>query len=89
MYRVRHQIGYDTHFFCRDNPEKYAVAVVDSGIIRHPDLKEQVIAFSDFSDEKYSECVDFFGHGTHVAGCLAGMVHFQKADITGFVPVRN
>ena len=40
------------HFFCRENPNKYAVAVVDSGVYRHPDLKEQVIAFSDFSDEK-------------------------------------
>lgn len=86
MYRVRHQIGYDTHFFCRDNPEKYAVAVVDSGIIRHPDLKEQVIAFSDFSDEKYSECVDFFGHGTHVAGCLAGNGALSKGRYHGICP---
>lgn len=86
MYRVRHQIGYDTHFFCRDNPEKYAVAVVDSGIIRHPDLKEQVIAFSDFSDEKYTECVDFFGHGTHVAGCLAGNGALSKGRYHGICP---
>ena len=39
------------HFFCRENPKNYAVAVVDSGIIRHPDLERQVIAFYDFSNE--------------------------------------
>lgn len=86
MYRVRHQIGYDTHFFSRGNPENYAVAVVDSGIIRHPDLKEQVIAFYDFSNEKYNDCADFFGHGTHVAGCLAGTGLLSKGRYQGICP---
>lgn len=86
MYRVRHQIGYDTHFFGRENTEKYAVAVVDSGIVRHPDLKEQVIAFLDFSDEKYRDCVDFFGHGTHVAGCLAGNGRLSGGRYHGICP---
>lgn len=86
MYRVRHQIGYDTHFFCRDNPENYAVAVVDSGIIRHPDLEEQVIAFYDFSNEKCKEWTDFYGHGTHVAGCLAGNGRLSKGRYHGICP---
>lgn len=86
MYRVRHQIGYDMHFFCRENPNKYAVAVVDSGVYRHPDLKEQVIAFSDFSDEKYNDCVDYFGHGTHVAGCLCGNGFLSKGRYHGICP---
>ena len=86
MYRVRHQIGYDMHFFCRENPNKYAVAVVDSGVYRHPDLKEQVIAFSDFSDEKNSDCVDYFGHGTHVAGCLCGNGYLSKGRYHGICP---
>lgn len=86
MYRVRHQIGYDTHFFCRENPENYAVAVVDSGIIRHPDLEEQVIAFYDFSSEKCKEWADFYGHGTHVAGCLAGNGRLSKGRYHGICP---
>lgn len=86
MYRVRHQIGYDTHFFWRENPENYAVAVVDSGIIRHPDLKEQVIAFYDFSNEKCDDCTDYFGHGTHVAGCLAGDGRTLKGRYHGICP---
>ncbi len=89
MYRVRHQIGYDTHFFWRENPENYAVAVVDSGIIRHPDLKEQVIAFYDFSNEKFDDCADFFGHGTHVAGCLAGDGRCSKGRYHGICPAAK
>lgn len=86
MYRVRHQIGYDTHFFSRGNPENYAVAVVDSGIVRHPDLKEQVIAFYDFSNENCDEYTDFFGHGTHVAGCLAGTGLLSQGRYQGICP---
>ena len=73
-------------FFYRDNPNNYAVAVVDSGIYRHPDLKEQVIAFSDFSDEKFNDCIDHFGHGTHVAGCLAGNGSLSKGRYHGICP---
>ena len=89
MYRVRHQIGYDTHFFGRENTEKYSVAIVDSGIIRHPDLKEQVIAFLDFSNENHKECVDFYGHGTHVAGCLAGNGRLSGGRYHGICPTAN
>ncbi len=86
MYRVRHQIGYDMHFFGRENPDNYAVAIVDSGIVRHPDLMEQVIAFYDFSSEKYKDLADCFGHGTHVAGCLAGNGALSKGRYQGICP---
>lgn len=86
MYRVRRQIGYDMHFFCRENPNNYAVAVVDSGIIRHPDLERQVIAFYDFSNEKCTEWADDFGHGTHVAGCIAGNGYLSKGRYHGICP---
>lgn len=86
MYRVRRQIGYDMHFFCRENPKNYAVAVVDSGIIRHPDLERQVIAFYDFSNENSTKWTDTFGHGTHVAGCLAGDGQLSNGRYHGICP---
>lgn len=89
MYRVRQQIGYDLHFFSRKNLANYSVAIVDSGIIRHPDLKEQVIAFYDFSDENHNDFVDFFGHGTHVAGCLAGTGFLSKGRYQGICPAAK
>ena len=86
MYRVRRQIGYDMHFFCRENPKNYAVAVVDSGIIRHPDIERQVIAFYDFSNENSTKWTDSFGHGTHVAGCLAGNGYLSNGRYHGICP---
>ena len=47
------------------------VAVVDSGIAPHPDLKDKIIAWKDFINNK-PEPYDDNGHGTHVAGTIAG-----------------
>ena len=74
------------HFFCRENPKNYAVAVVDSGIIRHPDLERQVIAFYDFSNENSTKWTDSFGHGTHVTGCLAGNGYLSNGRYHGICP---
>ena len=46
------------------------VAVLDTGIFEHPDLKGRIIAFKDFVNDKTSP-YDDNGHGTHVAGDIA------------------
>ncbi|MFR7719045.1 MAG: S8 family serine peptidase [Lachnospiraceae bacterium] len=43
-------------------------AVLDTGISRHPDYSERIVAFRDLSTE--SRRVMMTPHGTHVAGIL-------------------
>jgi serine protease AprX len=51
------------------------VAVIDTGIARVPELADHVVAAVDLSAEGLDHAtafVDSFGHGTHMAGIIAG-----------------
>jgi subtilisin family serine protease/WD40 repeat protein len=61
------------------------VAVIDTGIqADHPDLDGRVVAWADFINGQQKNAYDDEGHGTHVAGSIAG----NGADgiITGVAP---
>lgn len=63
------------------------VAVLDTGIGKHPDLKNRVLYFKDFVNGS-SRAYDDYGHGTHVAGILAGEGTICK-DYRGIAPQTN
>ncbi|MFD7986381.1 type VII secretion-associated serine protease mycosin [Kitasatospora indigofera] len=63
------------------------VAVVDSGVSnQHQDLTGQVLPGADFSGEGTDGRVDKIGHGTGMAGLIAGHGHGDGAGIMGLAP---
>ena len=62
------------------------VAIIDSGVdLRHPGLKSRVAVSVDFTG---GDGIDKFGHGTHVAGLIAGApgASVETAGYHGMAP---
>lgn len=61
------------------------IAVVDSGIIKHKDLKDTVLGSVNFNSGQHSS-VDAYGHGTFVAGIIAGSGKQSRGKYMGVAP---
>lgn len=62
-----------------------AVAVIDTGIAPHPDVRDRIIGFQDMVNGK-TEPYDDQGHGTHVAGTVAGDGTSSDGAYKGIAP---
>src|SRR3989441_1078886 len=64
------------------------VAVIDSGIASHPDLGNRIIASQDFNPN-VTGTDDAYGHGTAVAGIIAGDGTASLGHYIGVAPQAN
>lgn len=88
MHRVRKELMIEDDSMKNYTGKGVCVAVLDSGISRHPDLWDRVDAFYDFT-HKYKnkiEAYDDFGHGTHVAGIIGGNGSVSNGYYKGIAP---
>ena len=63
------------------------VAVLDSGVASDPDLANRILASVNFADPR--SAADPGGHGTHVAGIIAGNGASSNGEFGGIAPQAN
>ncbi len=64
------------------------VAVLDSGVCRHPDYADRIVGFVDLINGK-SACYDDASHGSHVSGILGGDGRSSRGRYRGIAPGCN
>ncbi len=64
------------------------VAVMDTGIVVHPDFDTRILKFTDFTQGR-NRVYDDNGHGCHVAGIIAGSGKMSHGIYMGMAPECN
>ncbi len=84
MQRVRKQIE-DIYGDRLTGGDGVTIAVLDTGIGRHPDLSGRTLCFRDFVGSRNLP-YDDNGHGTHICGILCGSGKMSQGRYRGLAP---
>ncbi len=85
MQRVRMMMDYDSWNRRNCTGRGVGVAVLDTGVEEHPDLRGRIIDFQDFVHGR-GYLYDDNGHGTHISGCIAGSGILSAGKYQGMAP---
>ncbi|MBQ8188173.1 MAG: S8 family peptidase [Lachnospiraceae bacterium] len=91
MERVRKQLHIEEVHEKSWSGRNVTVCVLDTGVYLHKDLKDRIVCFEDFTQQKKSVCqpYDDCGHGTHVCGILAGNGAASRGKYKGVATQSN
>lgn len=81
---IEAEYAYQRGYYGRYN----TVAILDTGVARHDDLRGQVVCFKDFVQQR-GGAYDDNGHGTHIAGIIAGSGERSKGKYMGIAPASG
>lgn len=82
---LRRTLGVKTSSSARS----VGIAIIDSGIANSPDLANRIVAFYDFTRGGIrTRPTDPFGHGTHIAGLIAGNGRLSGGKYVGVTDAR-
>lgn len=85
MERVRRLLKLDEIYRSGVIGDGVNIAVIDSGAYLHPDYRDRIIGFVDVLNHNHI-CYDNNGHGTHVAGIIAGNGKLSEGKYRGVAP---
>ena len=88
MNIVRQRTGTDSAYKQNLYGSGIGIAVLDSGIYPHPDFMNhgsRITAFRDFVNHRQTP-YDDNGHGTHIAGIIAGSGYLSEGKYMGMAP---
>ncbi|MFR8897405.1 MAG: S8 family serine peptidase [Coprococcus sp.] len=88
MNIVRQRTGADSAYKQNLYGSGIGIAVLDSGIYPHPDFMNhgsRITAFRDFVNHRQTP-YDDNGHGTHIAGIIAGSGYLSEGKYMGMAP---
>jgi serine protease AprX len=91
MQEVRKRVGAANAYQLGLYGQQIGIAVLDSGIYLHPDFikgQNRILAFKDFITQQ-TRPFDHNGHGTHIAGIIAGSGVSSSGRHMGMAPLSN